>query len=253
MSAQTESIIPISTFLFKIETVSDTEFVQAMTLLSETEKQRVNRYKFENMRQQALFVRTRLRKTLSDYCVDSGLALIEPQEWQFEAGEYGKPKLVEAQFKQTGIHFNLSHSGEYLYIGVLHSEQEYSDILLGVDIERERAKTDIHGILNRYFSETEIKELLALPAEKQRQRFFDLWALKESYIKATGKGLATRLDSFSFVFASNSELSDKVELTPEMQHQDKKWFTSFSRPIANYRVAVSAVSESMISFSMSSS
>ena len=41
--------------------------------------------------------------------------------------------------------------------------------------------------------------------EEQRDRFFDLWALKESYIKATGKGLATSLRSFSFDFSNLTE------------------------------------------------
>ena len=56
--------------------------------------------------------------------------------------------------------------------------------------------------MKHYFSDAELTDLLELNKEEQRERFFDLWALKESYIKATGKGLATSLRSFSFDFSS---------------------------------------------------
>ncbi len=244
-------MIRISTFLFKIQPFCDDEFAQAMTLICESERRRVNRYKSGEMRSQALFVRAKLRQTLSDYCRDNGLQPVKPREWRFEAGDFGKPRLSETQFERTGIQFNLSHSGEYLFIGILHSELDYSEILLGVDIERDRAKTDIHAVLNRYFSEREVKALLALPAEKQRQGFFDLWALKESYIKATGRGLAAKLDSFCFAFSADKDGNQEVELTPEPLHRDKKWFTFFSRPVENYRIAVSVTSETSSLFSAS--
>ena len=59
--------------------------------------------------------------------------------------------------------------------------------------------------MKHYFSGKELADLLELSKEEQRERFFDLWALKESYIKATGKGLATSLRSFSFEFSNLTE------------------------------------------------
>lgn len=73
---------------------------------------------------------------------------------------------------------------------------------LGVDIERCRQTTNIYPILNHYFTNEESEALLALPNDKQRERFFDLWTLKESYIKAKGLGLALSLKSFSFDFSA---------------------------------------------------
>ncbi|MCL1088479.1 4'-phosphopantetheinyl transferase superfamily protein [Shewanella profunda] len=126
------------------------------------------------------------------------MATLDPKDWCFEYGPKGKPSLTAKQKQQTGLEFNLSHSGDWLLIGVV-KHQDISPCLLGVDIERSRPKTDIYPILNHYFSDQETEALLALADESaQRQRFFDLWALKESYIKATGLGLAQSLKSFAF-------------------------------------------------------
>ncbi|MCU7997121.1 4'-phosphopantetheinyl transferase superfamily protein [Shewanella sp. SM95] len=139
-----------------------------------------------------LQVRAALRVVLSRY------ADLSPHEWCFEYGAKGKPSLTAKLQQQTGLEFNLSHSGDWLLIGVTQFHGVESG-LFGVDIERSRPKTDIYPILNHYFSAQETAALLALADEaSQRQRFFDLWALKESYIKATGLGLAQSLKSFGF-------------------------------------------------------
>ena len=41
-------------------------------------------------------------------------------------------------------------------------------------------------IAHRYFAEEEIQALLALPHSDQPSRFYELWSLKEAYIKARG-------------------------------------------------------------------
>ena len=69
---------------------------------------------------------------------------------------------------------------------------------LGVDTESVVARdADIDG-LDRYFAPEESAALLALPPRERRRRFFELWTLKESYIKARGMGLAIALDAFRF-------------------------------------------------------
>lgn len=146
---------------------------------------------------QALYVRNYLRAILSRY------ACLSPEEWRFEYGEKGKPSLIEKQQIETGLNFNISHSKEHLLIAVC--QKEGKQVQLGVDIEHARSSTNIDSIMKHYFSDTELTDLLELSKEEQRERFFDLWALKESYIKATGKGLATSLRSFSFDFSNLTE------------------------------------------------
>ena len=192
----------------------DAEMVsRCMALLSEDERAKVARYLAPKAQMNGLLVRAALRCVLSQGLQSRGESspyssqrLIAPQDWCFEYGEKGKPGLSHEQFLCTGMEFNLSHSGDWLLIALAQDDDTDAAVItakprlgLGVDIERSRASTNIYPILNHYFSPIEAEGLLALEGEDaQRQRFFDLWALKESYIKATGLGLAQSLKSFAF-------------------------------------------------------
>ncbi|MEZ9438880.1 4'-phosphopantetheinyl transferase family protein [Vibrio atlanticus] len=165
--------------------------------LTADEIAKVERYRMPSSQIQALYVRNYLRKVLSSY------SNLMPEAWRFEYGEKGKPRLIEKQQIETGLNFNISHSKENLLIAVCQREGKL--LQLGVDIEHARSSTNIDSIMKHYFSDTELTDLLELSKEEQRERFFDLWALKESYIKATGKGLATSLRSFSFDFSNLTE------------------------------------------------
>ncbi|WP_454441859.1 4'-phosphopantetheinyl transferase family protein [Vibrio bathopelagicus] len=170
---------------------------QLKKILTADEITKVERYRMPSSQTQALYVRNYLRALLSRY------ACLSPEEWRFEYGEKGKPSLIEKQQIETGLNFNISHSKEHLLIAVC--QKEGKQVQLGVDIEHARSSTNIDSIMKHYFSDTELTDLLELSKEEQRERFFDLWALKESYIKATGKGLATSLRSFSFDFSNLTE------------------------------------------------
>ncbi|MCK6263535.1 4'-phosphopantetheinyl transferase superfamily protein [Vibrio sp. ZSDE26] len=182
------------------------------SFLTQDEITKVDRYRMYADRIRALYVRVYLRTLLSRY------SDIEREQWRFEYGDKGKPTLNSEQKALTGLHFNISHSKDYLLIGILQSPndniQPGNDIQLGVDIEHTRERTDVHSIMTNYFSSKEVEDLKRLEPNEQRTRFFDLWALKESYIKATGKGLSTSLKSFSFDFSS-------VELQQQFIDQEK--------------------------------
>ena len=162
--------------------------------LTDDEIAKAERYRIRSSQVQALYVRNYLRGVLSCY---SDLA---PEAWRFDYGEKGKPSLITEQQIKTGLNFNISHSKEHLLIAVC--QKAGKPVQLGVDIEHSRNSTNIDSIMKHYFSDKELSDLLELSKEEQRERFFDLWALKESYIKATGKGLATSLKSFSFDFSN---------------------------------------------------
>lgn len=162
--------------------------------LTADEIEKVERYRVPSSQVQAMYVRNYLRGVLSCY------SDLTPKAWRFEYGEKGKPSLIADQQIQTGLNFNISHSKEHLLIAVC--QREGKPVQLGVDIEHARSSTNIDSIMKHYFSDKELADLLELNKENKRERFFDLWALKESYIKATGRGLATSLRSFSFDFSN---------------------------------------------------
>ncbi len=98
--------------------------------------------------------------------------------------EFGKPESFLA-----GFHFNISHSGSWVICAADNEE-------IGVDVERIH-KVDV-GISQRFFSSIENKLLSDLQSPTQwLDLFYRLWVLKESYIKAIGKGLHCSLNSFA--------------------------------------------------------
>ena len=88
----------------------------------------------------------------------------------------GKPRL-----ENSDMFFSLSHSGDYACCAV-------SDAPVGVDIQRVGA--DRSKVAGRVFSESENAFLAALPDGVRADAFYRLWVLKESLVKATGKGVA---------------------------------------------------------------
>ena len=107
-------------------------------------------------------------------------------------GEHGKPDFTKA----SGWHYNLSHSGEYVMLGI-------ADSAIGVDIQE--IKGIKSGLADRFFH-TDEKEYLdrikrsnakGIDSDEYLQAFFRIWCLKESYVKYTGMGLGQGLDTFT--------------------------------------------------------
>ncbi len=96
-------------------------------------------------------------------------------------GLNGKPEI-------DGIYFNVSHSGEYV-IGVV------SDTPVGCDIEK-MGKAPLE-IADRYFYDSE-KDYIMNHKDKD-YAFWQMWTLKESYMKMTGEGMQLKLDRFRIV------------------------------------------------------
>lgn len=165
------------------------------TLLNAEEKVKQQRYKFAKDRHDALITRAFIRDLLSYY------ADVDPQDWQFDKGEKDKPEVINAPLP---LRFNISHTKNLIVCAVTLTDD------IGCDVENTSRSNDVLAIAERYFSKEETTELFALPVEQQRNRFFDYWTLKESYIKAWGLGLAIPLADFSFA------ISDTVQMTNDM-------------------------------------
>lgn len=242
------------------ELLTPEQFELIKRWLPEDELAKVSRYIQLSARDKGLMVRGFLRGVLSlvaeQSSIDGGEFL--PEDWQFEYGKKGKPKLVASQQVRSGLIFNISHSGDWLVIAVVCQTESHAMNELGVDIERYRESTNIYPILNHYFTTEESESLLALPNNKQRDRFFDLWALKESYIKAKGLGLALSLKSFSFDFSEaktadlNVIANHEIERTLTIHNgiqlalnrgetiiRQNNWTVLFGQLNQDYRFAVS--------------
>ncbi len=156
--------------------------------LTAEELARYRRFQFDRHKRQLLLGRILLRSVLSRYYPE-----LPPAQWQFNYNEQGKPSLAPGQAAQP-LYFNLSHSRDRILLAV----SAHRDI--GVDIEYCQRQRKVDRLVQRFFSGIEGKDLLLLPEQERLKRFYQLWTLKESYIKALGLGLALPLDSFSFGF-----------------------------------------------------
>lgn len=141
----------------------------------------------------ARFVRRedQYRSLLGDALVRSTIVRHTPlanADIRFVANDYGKPSLAG----KTDFSFNLSHSGSW--VAMIWSK---SPLMLGVDVERV-APIDFR-IAESFFSPRENVDLAARTGEAKLDYFYRLWTLKESYIKAIGKGLSMPLGRFSLV------------------------------------------------------
>lgn len=107
--------------------------------------------------------------------------------------KYGKPFFKNID----GIHFNISHSGNG--IAAIISNKN-----VGIDIEKHE-NIDL-SIAKRFFTNDEYKYIVEKDDESKK-RFYKVWTLKESYIKAIGIGMSCPLDSFSVINAGDALLN----------------------------------------------
>ena len=155
-------------------------------LLTDAERARQQRFRFAEDRRRGLAARALVRTVLSRY------APVAPEAWVFEADAHGRPRIAAPQ-PAVPLEFNIAHSGDLVAVGVASASA------LGVDVEQLARRTDTTQ-LERYFAPPEITRLRALPARERRLRFFELWTLKESYLKARGVGLRMPLHALAFEF-----------------------------------------------------
>ena len=114
---------------------------------------------------------------------------------KFSYNPYGKPYIDNIRRYK----FNVSHSGDY--VTILTGKKS-----LGIDIEQ--VKDIDMSISRRFFTEEENCYIFSQKSkDMQVKAFYKVWTLKESYIKALGKGLNIPLNSFSF------EIKDTIKLS----------------------------------------
>lgn len=100
-------------------------------------------------------------------------------------GSNGKPYA-------DNIFFNVAHSGKFAF-GVS------SDKEVGCDVEI--IKNAHLDIAKRFFTESEYNYISK--SENSSNAFYKLWTIKESYIKLSGEGLRTPLNSFEINISDN--------------------------------------------------
>jgi 4'-phosphopantetheinyl transferase len=189
-------------------------------LLSAAEQARWQRFIHADDRERFLLTRALARTVLAQY-VDEP----DPARLVFTANDHGKPALVDV----PAVNFNLSHTKGLVALAVTRSGE------IGVDVEAITRRTEMLKLAARYFSAVENRELLELPPQLQRERFFRLWTLKEAYVKAKGLGLRIPLDSFSFDFAEGGPAITSIDTPGD---DSRRWHFRCIEHLQDFRIAL---------------
>lgn len=102
--------------------------------------------------------------------------------------EWGKPWVKAC----PSLYMSLSHSGDYVVCAL-------GDQSLGVDIQKIGPVRE--NVLQKCYSEEE-QRIIQQVQGRDKERFFAwIWAQKESYMKAVGKGLAIPMKAFRICYS----------------------------------------------------
>ena len=144
-------------------------------ILSSYRAEKLARMKNRTARKQSICAELLLRYSLRDcgYSINAPLNIA--------AGKFGKPYL-----KTGECFFSLSHSDKAVLCAV-------SDTECGADVQQ--ISTVKSALVERYYAPAEKEAVFS--ADDPDEIFTAIWAMKESYIKASGLGLRIPLTSFS--------------------------------------------------------
>ncbi len=136
--------------------------------LPKSYQNRINRYRRWQDQHSALLSQLLLRQALLTVGYDQNC--LE----QLHSGEHGRPFIVDSHWD-----FNLSHSGEYVVCALLNQGRG------GIDIERIKPIE-----VNDFKREMSAEEWAIISTPKiSYEKFYDYWTMKESVMKADGRGL----------------------------------------------------------------
>ena len=199
--------------------IDSSELAAAHGQLSAREQERCNRFRQSHDRRDYAVAHALLRSALSHY-VDA-----PPESWTFSVGDCGKPDL--SRDSRCNVTFNLSHTR-----GLVACAFGLA-LPIGIDAVRTDPGFDCAAVASRYLASEELAHLHALPIEDQSDRFMELWALKEAYAKATGRGLSEDIVDVRFLIDGN-----QVRFLPPRDVDPALWQFGLFTPAPHFRLAV---------------
>ena len=159
-------------------------FEQDGLILSMDERAAAAAYTLVRLRERYRVAHCAVRRLLSLYDDRS------PESWVFRRSKRGRPGIAG----DSDLRFSLSYGDDLIAVAIAR------DVELGIDIVSTRRGVDALQIAEHAFAPDEIAELRSMRVESARERFFDYWALKEAYAKATGAGFWKEPRHYAFSF-----------------------------------------------------
>lgn len=155
----------------------------------------------------------------------------------------GKPYIAG-----SSVHFNLSHSGEWLAMAV-------GPCSVGIDLQQ---IVPVHGgvqkMADRFYTAEDAAKIRALKdscdapgdirtgtgisGNNRNDLFFRVWTIREAYIKFTGEGLRRPLNSFSIDWEHRAVFENGSHVAA--------YFHEYSLPFPGYHLCVCTKDVSML-------
>ncbi len=144
---------------------------------------------------------------------------------KFQKNHFGKPYLKEC----SKFNFNISHSGDFVVCAI-------DDKPIGIDIE-EVKNIEYYEIAKNFFTKREYEYIVKHNSDAPLSKFYEIWTLKESYIKCCGQGLFIPLQSFFM----DIDKYENIKVTTLNEHNNcifKKFHIGF-----DYKIAVCSLNK----------
>lgn len=203
------------------------------TILNWEEKKRANSLLVKESKKQFIVSRYFLRSVLSSY-VDCS-----PRRVSLGLGRHNKPVLLK-QSSTAKIFFNLSHSEDKCALVIGKQEA------LGIDLEGSEKVRRFDSLSKRYFSANEHESIIKLESHEKRERFYQLWTLKESYAKASGNSLLVSLGKTNFSF-DGEQINFEREEGHRLYSNECCFLTLHG--ILGFKVSIAVLTDDMKTFS----
>lgn len=206
----------------------------SLTPLAADEIARYRRFSSRSAAQQFLAARLLTRTALSAY------ADVPAHAWSFGTGEHGRPFIAEPA-DHSPLHFSVSHTASAVAVAVGRTPD------IGIDVETVDQQVDIEAVGRVVFTVAEMTwigaGIGAGHTASAAERFFDLWTLKEAYMKARGKGFM--LNPHSFALAEVNGVF-RICKPPACETDPGRWRFMLCSPRPGLRLALAFGNEARI-------
>ena len=165
--------------------------------ISDSERVRAALFRFDSDRERFVATRMLIRSVLSRYCG------VQAQALRFGATKHGRPYVLPDAELLGLPEFNLSHTNEVVIAAIGFGMR------LGVDVESLSRPVPTE-VATRCFSLEENAGIDMLQPDARSRRFYELWTLKECFVKAHGAGLTLSLEQFEFDLSQNGRIGVKL-------------------------------------------
>lgn len=132
-----------------------------------------------------------LRHVALRHALSRCVPVVAPGEWSFDRGPCGRPEVLAGR-DLPPIRFNISHTrGAMAFVVTATAD-------CGIDIEAKNSQLDLGAMSSLVLGDSE-RIMMASTCEGDRLRlFYQLWTLKEAYLKACGLGLSRPMTTVEF-------------------------------------------------------